>query len=772
MHCINNISKPAAISSHHSKYNACCNKAPNAKCKESCKKSLSRNKAAEDIVNSLRKGGCKNLPPNDKLFQCLINSDHEGPRNRTKLGVDAAKKYCCRKAQSEFCKNKCFKVFTVDFSSWQIFEEKCLRTSEGDNLAQCLDEVEEPCELGCDGLGFCDNFNNRPTELFRSCNSETDLAARSDYGDWLRRGVIELPMVKDLYIRNSTNCHPITWKTIACTLQLKPCHRHTQTTRICRDDCKRVLESCFDWERIRGDANKITIHKICDILAPQNADEGCNTFQSFFEHRDPVEEASITKPCKNHPCRNNQYCQVNKFCSPDSDCDHHQCTPGCRLGESTKFMVPAGTYAKLVTNMMKNEECHMICQCSEQGHIENCATNYCKKQELCVSGGDRIEHGSTFYMGCNLCSCYDGEITCSKKQCAGHGVDIADVTTLPCNSTAEYSPVCGWNGVTYPNFHLANCFGLFENDYKNGTCESRDPCNPNPCPISDSCIPKRRVCLHSVYKTCSQYVCVKNKSKFVVDGHINCTVQPESTVCTTSGETLKNPCSMLYNAQELAYHGPCMNCVDEGKEVCGADGNTYSSSCSAMARLVHIDYYGPCINVGLIDNIPKEQCSNVVCPELKQKNCIGYTPPGACCPVCGGAVNLLYSQKQIDRIMEISLNGELNESFTVEAVLSALSRKIQVAECTLRGQLTIEMNILILVIPSINNPSDLQMEACVLEAEKIAVLVQRNSPQVSTELSLSILTAAIVVHQEVSNSAVILQFPILCLFLVITSLGI
>lgn len=47
--------------------------------------------------------------------------------------------------------------------------------------------VEEPCELGCDGLSFCTNFNNRPTELFRSCNAEADEAARNDVLQWQKQ---------------------------------------------------------------------------------------------------------------------------------------------------------------------------------------------------------------------------------------------------------------------------------------------------------------------------------------------------------------------------------------------------------------------------------------------------------------------------------------------------------------------------------------------------------------------------------------------------------
>lgn len=44
------------------------------------------------------------------------------------------------------------------------------------------------------------------------------------------------------------------------------------------------------------------------------------------------------------------------------------------------------------------------------------------------------------------------------------------------------------------------------------------------------------------------------------------------------------------------------------------------------------------------------------------------------------------------------------------------------------------------------NPSKLQLEACVRETEKIASLINRQSPRIASELSLSSLTAATPVH--------------------------
>ena len=60
-----------------------------------------------------------------------------------------------------------------------------------------LPAVDQPCEMGCSGLSYCTNFNNRPTELFRTCNSEADNGARDVFNMW-QRGVIMIPNYMEL----------------------------------------------------------------------------------------------------------------------------------------------------------------------------------------------------------------------------------------------------------------------------------------------------------------------------------------------------------------------------------------------------------------------------------------------------------------------------------------------------------------------------------------------------------------------------------------------
>lgn len=77
------------------------------------------------------------------------------------------------------------------------------------------------------------------------------------------------------------------------------------------------------------------------------------------------------------------------------------------------------------------------------------------------------------------------------------------------------------------------------------------------------------------------------------------------------------------------------------------------------------------------------------------------------------------------------------------------------AQCALTGYLSVELDIVVIVRSTVQRPSELQLEACVREAEKLASLVRRQSPRVASELSLSALTASTLVHTaEHTNSSV------------------
>lgn len=215
-----------------------------------------------------------------------------------------------------------------------------------------------------------------------------------------------------------------------------------------------------------------------------------------------------------------------------------------------------------------------------------------------------------------------------------------------------------------------------------------------------------------------------------------------------------NTCALAHNNAKLAYQGPCLkNCRTKG-EVCGINGKTYTSECAAYSDFISVDYDGPCTSVGLISDVKMHQCSNIKCKPLTDPDCQGFTPPGACCPMCGGAVRLLYSRKQIDRAL-YALGEKSADPLTLRQLLKALDRQIQVAQCELKGYLTVELDIFVIVHSTERFPSALQLEACVREAEKIASLINRQSPRVASELSLSALTLATVVNTNVNMGVVV-----------------
>lgn len=94
--------------------------------------------------------------------------------------------------------------------------------------------VTEPCVPGCKNMNFCTMFNNRPLDLFRSCSVDSDKAARADYETWVSEKKIVLPNMESLFVKDIEECSTLTWKAIACALQLKPCDRRSQSTRICK----------------------------------------------------------------------------------------------------------------------------------------------------------------------------------------------------------------------------------------------------------------------------------------------------------------------------------------------------------------------------------------------------------------------------------------------------------------------------------------------------------------------------------------------------------
>lgn len=121
-------------------------------------------------------------------------------------------------------------------------------------------------------------------------------------------------------------------------------------------------------------------------------------------------------------------------------------------------------------------------------------------------------------------------------------------------------------------------------------------------------------------------------------------------------------------------------------------------------------------------------------------------PPGACCPICGSAIRIIYSRKQIDRALyAIKKNMDL---LPLKGILRALQGLIKVSHCRLSGYSTIESDLFVIVDTTELDPSPLQLDACKQEVQKIATLIDTQSHRITSSLALSSLTVANVVHSQ------------------------
>ncbi|XP_014212705.1 reversion-inducing cysteine-rich protein with Kazal motifs-like [Copidosoma floridanum] len=425
---------------------------------------------------------------------------------------------------------------------------------------------------------------------------------------------------------------------------------------------------------------------------------------------------------------------------------------GCPLGEMSKQLIPVGAWAQIPR--AEHQGCYRICQCSNHGSLEKCRDLNCPAATTCWVQNSFVAHRTSFYLECKPCRCFEGEVTCSRKSCAE-----VRYSTLPCDCPSHYVPVCGRLGVTYASACLAKCAGLLVGELEYNSCSKRrghvcgtsKASDPGSCKPNETCFARPKVCLSPIHKPCEQHECIR----------LPCDPRSDKRgpVCDKKSHEHPSLCSLAQRGAQLAYWGHCQQrCSTRGK-VCGINGEEYDSECAAWADRTVVDYQGECIAVGLIGEQPKPRCADAVaCPPLARQNCIGVTPPGACCPVCGGAARLFYSKKQLDRIYYQLPDDSDKRIVTLEAMLDGLSRQLKVAECVLRGKITLDGDIFVLNQPVSKRPSELQLSACVAEIEKLVSRIADRSPKIVAEVPLSSLTWAEVVHSRVaSNGAMTAQ---------------
>ncbi|GAB6027939.1 hypothetical protein CHUAL_002148 [Chamberlinius hualienensis] len=735
----------------------CCERSDNEKCRATCRKTLKEGSHSQEVViDTLIHGGCGYPLLHDNLWQCFLsNSEINRPSGAGalvssnskrkssilygiggKLGsFDSAKLHCCLKASSFSCQKLCFKTFSDDWEiTWRSFHRLCMYQPSESKMHRCIEEVDEPCELGCDGLSYCNHFNNQPTQMFRSCNTWTDHGARSEVEMW-KTGFINTSSI-NIPILDTGQCLPSMLKSIACTLAIKPCSTHHSFAGLCRSDCIETLNKCVDYKRF---SSKITPSAICDMLLPNGQDVACtplNTYlkigttsNSHYTHRDEV-----IFPCRPNPCNSSHICLLNRDCRIDDDsCLRYKCVPGCRMGGTSHFLVPTGTIAYIPSSSL-NSGCYKICRCSSNSAFEECITLPCQSTDGCLIGGKRILHQSTFQFDCNTCLCFAEEVMCTTQECTNTiGSRITDGIGYLCNCPSHYAPVCGVNGRTYPSACVAMCFGLTEEKITFGSCSSVDPCQKSPCKRNQICIPDKKICLSSDESTqCEQYLCL-DKAK-------DCDERSGGAFCDTRQQQFSSMCSLISQGRTLAYKGNCIkNCINAGP-VCGQNGETYQSECSALAARTLVDYVGSCTAFGKTAGSSNAACESIICPKPALERCLLVTPPGACCSICGAAIRLLINQRQTQQIQRFLSK---DERLTVQDIVDAFRQQIKVSTCEVYGYLTADGEVVLVLTTQTQSPTLLQLEACSKEAEKLEFRINTGSPLVVSDFKLSSIMLAI-----------------------------
>uniref|UniRef100_A0A8C5ME93 Reversion-inducing cysteine-rich protein with Kazal motifs n=1 Tax=Leptobrachium leishanense TaxID=445787 RepID=A0A8C5ME93_9ANUR len=739
--CVNNYTQSYPMrNASDSLY--CCDRAEDHSCQAACKRILMSKKTETEIVDSLIEG-CKTMPlPQDPLWQCFLESSRSAYPGVTvapppSTGLDGAKLHCCSKANSSICRDLCTRLYSTSWGnihSWQEFDTICEYNPLEESMLTCLADVREPCQLGCRNLTYCTNFNNRPTELFRSCNAQSDMGALNDMKLW-EKGSINMKIM-NISVLDIRKCHPEMWKAIACSLQIKPCHSKSRGSVICKTDCVEILKKCGDHSKFQKGQ---TAESICERLSSTDEPEDCIPLYIYLRSS-PLDNAveEVTHPCNPNPCPAYQLCEVNrKGCPPGEPCLPYFCTQGCKLGEASDFLVHQGALIQVPSG---DVGCYKICTCGHSGILENCMEIQCVDlQKSCVIDGQRKNHGTSFKVDCNICSCVGGTLRCSKRQCHNELSSDRDrpiFTGLPCNCDNQFVPVCGQNGRTYASACVARCVGLQDHQFEYGQCSS-NPCNSNLCPRSQRCVVKRQVCLTSFEKFgCPQYECISRQLK--------CDYS-QDPVCDTDNVEHGNICTLYQRGKQLSYKGSCQHFCKSVEPVCGQNGETYSSVCSAYSDRVAVDYYGSCKDVSIFSHHSLHtECSSVKCPRIPVEGYNLVTPPGACCPLCAGVLRILFDKDKLD----IFAKATSKNPITVLDILQKIRLHVSVPQCDVFGYLSMESELVVLIIPVDNQPKAIQIDACIKEAEKINSLINSDSPTLASQVPLS---ALITSEVEVSS---------------------
>lgn len=340
----------------------------------------------------------------------------------------------------------------------------------------------------------------------------------------------------------------------------------------------------------------------------ENSSSPCISLKPYIEPSDVPLQSSwspenhqIVLPCRDHACNATEVCLSN------NKRDHHSvsftamsyyCVPGCPLGETSTYLVPIGSYAR-IPMALKQKGCFKLCRCMPNGRLDECQPIPCMSYDPCKLGDRQIEHGTWFHIECNICSCFAGDITCTKKQCRMPTISehyTSSFTSLPCNCAPHHVPVCGRNGYTYPSECVSKCAGLQVADIEFRSCRDNNPCRDAKCPNYAQCVENRQICLSVMHQPCRQYQCsrfisiftiyhVIEKKKILLFILVNTTVNcraGDKPVCSTDNKTFASLCHLAKAKATLAYSGKCIDSCRK-TPVCGINGISYKSECEAWS---------------------------------------------------------------------------------------------------------------------------------------------------------------------------------------------
>ncbi|KTF95791.1 hypothetical protein cypCar_00030231 [Cyprinus carpio] len=133
---------------------------------------------------------------------------------------------------------------------------------------------------------------------------------------------------------------------------------------------------------------------------------------------------------------------------------------------------------------------------------------------------------------------------------------------------------------------------------------------------------------------------------------------------------------------------------------------------------------------------------------------------GACCPVCAGLLQILWNKAQMNTFAKLNRN----QPVTVHDVLKILRLHISVPQCDIFGYLSVDSELIVLIVSVDQQPTPLQIEACSKETEKIDSLINSASPTLGAHVPLAAFLHSEVKLSTISSAALTPLSLSLCVF--------